>query len=304
MDWPIRDLRQPLRYGPNSGRDACFIEEHAMTFAISTKIRTLAVSSAALLACTPALAEMSATELAKAAQNPISDLISLPFQNNINLNYGPEKGTQNVLNIQPVIPIHVNSEWNILTRTIVPLIWNPSLGPGDGATNGIGDIEFSTLLSPANPGKWIWGAGPITQLPTNSNRELGNKNWGLGPELVVLHKDAESAWVFGAVINNIWSLSSSKQGGSYSTGLIQPFVNYNVPGMPGFYLMSAPLITVNWNAEGNNKWTVPLGGGVGKIFHIGKLPVNSQLNAYYNVVTPDFGANWQIRVQMQFLFPE
>jgi hypothetical protein len=275
-----------------------------MTFTIKTKIGAFALSSAALLTCPPALAEMSATELAKAAQNPIGNLISLPFQNNTNVNYGPEKGTQNVLNIQPVIPISVNSEWNILTRTIVPVISQPALYPGDDRTNGVGNVVFSAMLSPANPGEWIWGFGPITQLPTNTNRDLGNKNWGLGPELVVLHKTQESPWVFGAVINNIWSVSSDQQGGSYNNGLIQPFVNYNVPSMPGFYIMSAPIITVDWKAAGSQRWTVPLGGGVGKLFHIGKLPVNTQLNAYYNVAKPDDQANWQFRAQVQFLFPK
>jgi hypothetical protein len=132
------------------------------------------------LAVAPAHAEMSAEELAKLAQNPVGNLISLPFQNNTNLRFGPEKGTQNILNIQPVIPIEINKDWNIITRTSVPVVWNPSLGPGDPATSGTGDTTFTAFLSPANPGKWIWGAGRVLQLPTNSNAELGNKNWGWG----------------------------------------------------------------------------------------------------------------------------
>jgi len=107
--------------------------------------------------------------------------------------------------------------------------------------------------------------------------------------------------VYGAVVNNIWSLSSDKQGGSYNTGFIQPFVNYN---FKEFYLTSAPIVTVNWLADSGNKWTVPIGGGVGKIFHFGKLPVNTQLSAYYNVAHPDNGPNWQIRFQVQLLFPK
>ena len=137
--------------------------------------------ASALAASAPALAEMSAEELAKLAQNPVGNLISLPFQNNTNLNYGPEQGTQNILNIQPVIPISVNSDWNIITRTIVPVIWMPRLGPDIESTNGIGDTVFTAFLSPAKPGKWIWGAGPVVQLPTNTRAELGNENWGLGP---------------------------------------------------------------------------------------------------------------------------
>jgi hypothetical protein len=257
---------------------------------------------AALLAATSAHAELSAEELAKLAQNPVGNLISVPFQNNTNLNFGPEKGTQNILNIQPVIPISVNSEWNIITRTIAPVIWNPSLGPDDSATNGIGDTVFTAFLSPAKPGSLIWGAGPVVQLPTNSNAELGNKNWGLGPSFVVLHLDKGDPWVYGVLVNNIWSLTSDQRGGSYNNGLIQPFVNYNFKG--GLYLVSAPILTVDWKADSGQQWTVPLGGGVGKIFHFGKLPVNTQLSAYYNVVTPDDGANWQIRAQVQLMFPK
>jgi hypothetical protein len=273
-----------------------------MILTTMTRLRVLAASSAALFTATAAFAEMSAEELAKLAQNPVGNLISLPFQNNTNLNFGPREGTQNILNIQPVIPISVNSEWNIITRTIVPVISNPSLYPGDDRTNGVGDTVFTAFLSPAVPGHWIWGAGPIVQLPTNSNSELGNKNWGLGPSAVVLHLEKGDPWVYGVLANNIWSLSSNQQGGSYNNGLIQPFVNYNFEG--GFYLTSAPIATVNWKADSSQRWTVPLGGGVGKIFHLGKLPVNTQISAYNNVVQPDFGANLQIRAQVQLMFPE
>jgi len=268
------------------------------------KLRTLAVVifAAAIVTTLPAHAELSEEELAKLAQNPVGNLISLPFQNNTNLNFGPEKGTQNILNIQPVVPISVDKDWNIITRTILPVIWMPALGPDIGSKNGIGDTVFTAFLSPANPGHWIWGAGPVVQIPTDSNSELGNKNWGLGPSFVVLHLDHGDPWVYGVLVNNIWSVTSTQTGGSYNNGLIQPFVNYNFEG--GLYLTSAPILTVNWKASSGQQWTVPIGGGVGKIFHLGKLPVNTQLSAYYNVAKPDLGANWQIRAQVQLMFPK
>jgi hypothetical protein len=271
-----------------------------------TNPSAVAVLAVAILcaAAAPASAQekLSAEELAKLAQNPVGNLISLPFQNNTNLNFGPEKGTQNILNIQPVIPIEVTPDWNVITRTILPVIWNPSLGPNDSSTTGTGDTTFTAFLSPAKPGKWIWGAGPVVQIPTNSNAELGNKNWGLGPSFVVLHLDKGDPWVYGVLVNNVWSLSSDERGGSYNNGLIQPFVNYNFK--EGFYLTSAPIATVNWDAPSGQKWTVPVGGGVGKIFHFGRLPVNTQLAAYYNVERPDNAANWQIRFQVQLMFPK
>jgi hypothetical protein len=245
-------------------------------------------------------AEMSAEELAKLAQNPVGNLISVPFQNNTNLNFGPEKGTQNILNIQPVIPISVSKDWNIITRTILPVVWLPALAPGDSSTSGLSDLQFTAFLSPANPGKWIWGAGPVVQAPTHTNSKLGSNSWGLGPSFVVLHLEKGSPWVYGVLVNNIWSIDGGSQ--SYNNGLIQPFLNYNFPG--GTYLTSAPILTVNWEADGGNQWTVPIGGGIGHIFHFGKLPVNTQISAFYNVVRPDDGPNWQIRAQVQLMFPK
>jgi hypothetical protein len=249
----------------------------------------------------PAHAALSAEELAKIAQNPVGAMISVPFQNNTNLNYGPEKGTQNVLNIQPVIPVSVSSEWNIITRTILPVISQPALYPGDDRANGIGDLQFSAMLSPAVPVGAIWGVGAIVQAPTNSNG-LGNDNWGLGPQAVVLKLEKGSPWVYGVLVNNIWSLADSGNGGSYNNGLIQPFLNYNFPS--GFYVNTVPMITVNWKAASDQRWTVPLGAGIGKVFHFGPLPVNTQLGAYYNVVKPDDGPDWQIRFQVQLMFPK
>ena len=262
----------------------------------------LLVSAAAALCVPAAHAEMTAQELAKLAQNPVGNLISVPFQDNVNLNAGPEKRTQNVLNIQPVIPFEVSKDWNIITRTILPVISQPGLAAGESRTNGIGDLQFTAFLSPANPGEWIWGVGAIVQAPTHSDAALGNDNWGLGPSLVVLHLAKGDPWVYGALVNNVWSLSTSSGAPSYNNGLIQPFLNYNFAG--GTYLTSSPVLTVDWKAEGSNRWTVPLGGGIGHIFHLGKLPLNAQIGAYYNVVRPDNAPNWQIRAQAQFMFPK
>jgi hypothetical protein len=249
-----------------------------------------------------AYAALSSEELAKLAQNPVGNLISLPIQNNTNLNFGPEKGTQNVANIQPVIPVSVNKDWNIITRTILPVISMPSLYPGDSRTNGIGDTLFSAFLSPAEPGSFIWGAGTAIQIPTHNDSELGNRNWGAGPTFVGLHLEHGDPWVYGALISNVWSTSTSNQA-SFNNGTLQPFLNYNFPS--GFYLTTSPIITANWKAEESDDiWTVPVGGGVGKIFHLGKLPLNTQIAAYYNVVSPDNGADWQIRFQIQAMFPK
>jgi len=131
---------------------------------------------------------------------------------------------------------------------------------------------------------------------------LGNDNWGLGPTAVLLHMQRGSPWVYGALINNLWSVTDTSGSPSINQMLLQPFLNFNFRG--GTYLTTAPIITANWEADGGNVWTVPLGGGVGHIFHAGKLPVNTQLAGYYNVATPDFGADWQLRFQVQLMFPK
>ncbi len=261
---------------------------------------------ATAFAATSAHAELSAEDLAKIAQNPVGNLISVPFQENAYFNVGPLNGTQNVLNIQPVIPFSINDDWNIITRTILPIISLPAFAPGQGSVSGLGDTQISTFLSPGKPGAWIWGVGAVTQLPTHSNDALGNNNVGLGPSFVVLHLEHGSPWVYGVLVNNVWSVgpSSNPLGNAtkYNNGLVQPFLNYNFES--GAYLSTSPIVTVNWEARGSNQWTVPMGGGGGKLFKIGRLPVNAQIQAFYNVVRPDFSNNWQIRAQVQFMFPK
>ena len=269
---------------------------------MNARLLSSAAVVTAILAGAPARAELSAEELAKIAQNPIGNLISVPFQENMFLNTGPLDGTYNLLNIQPVIPVSVNSDWNILTRTILPVVSLPALAPGQSRTNGIGDVQFSAFLSQANPGKWIWGVGAITQLPTHSNAVLGNNNAGLGPTFVLMHIEHGNPWVVGLLVNNVWSVGNSSSSLSYNNGLVEPIVNYNLK--EGLYVTSAPELTGNWKAKGSQQWTVPMGGGIGKIFHLGKLPVNTQLAAYYNVVRPDYAPNWLLRVQVQLMFPK
>jgi hypothetical protein len=251
---------------------------------------------------TVAHAAPSAEDLAKLAQNPVGSLISVPFQNNTNFNVGPQEKTQNILNIQPVFPIEVTPEWNVITRTILPVVSQPALFPGDDRTNGIGPAQLSAFLSPAQPkGGLIWGVGAVAQIPTTSDSAVGSFRWGLGPTFVLLHLDPASPWVYGVLVNNIWSVGGTS-GEPYNNLLVQPFLNYNLPG--GTYFTTSPVVTANWKADSSERWTVPLGGGIGHIFHLGKLPVNAQIGAYYNVERPRYAANWQVRAQVQLMFPK
>lgn len=242
----------------------------------------------------------SAEELARAAQNPIAAMISVPFQNNINFGYGPNDHIQNVLNIQPVIPISLSDQWNLVTRTILPVISQPGMAPGEGTTFGLGATQFSAFLSPAQTGRLIWGVGPVVQAPTTTDQALGSNLWGAGPSLVAL--TMTGPWVIGGLANNVWSAGGTGRN-RYNTLTMQPFVNYNFASSPGTYMSFSPIVTANWEAKSGEQWTVPLGLAVGQIFRIGQQPVNTQLGAYYNAIRPDIGPEWQIRFQIQLLFP-
>jgi hypothetical protein len=260
------------------------------------------------LGCTSAALAQESGDLAKAAQNPVAAMISLPFQNNTLFGIGPNDDTANVLNTQPVIPFTVG-DWNIVNRTIVPLIYLPELtnglpelpeGVSGGETFGLGDINHSVYFSPADSGPVIWGVGPSLTIPTATDKKIGTQKWSAGPAAVALAQPGP--WVVGSLVRQLWSFAGDGDRQDVSQLLIQPFVNYNMAD--GWYLSSSPIITANWEADSDNTWTVPVGGGFGKIFRIGNQPMNAQLQGFYNVEHPQFGPEWIMRFQLQFLFPK
>jgi len=252
-----------------------------------------------------AQAANSTEALQKATQNPVANLISVPLQNNTNFGVGPYNGTQNVLNIQPVIPVHLTPNWNLINRIILPVAWQPYTGsnPSNASlgTFGLGDLNPTVFLSPANPGKLIWGLGPALVLPTATDPTLGQGKWSIGPSFVVLAQPGH--WTLGLLANNVWSFAGESNRPTVNQFLAQYFINYNLSG--GWYLTSAPIITANWAApQAKNVWTVPFGGGVGRIMKVGFQPINLQLSAYGNVAYPTGTSPWGIRLQLAFLFPQ
>jgi hypothetical protein len=248
-------------------------------------------------------AEPSAAELAKKAQNPVADLVSVPVQLNMNFGVGPADDLQLVTNIQPVLPFTLNDNWNLITRTIVPVISQPTFDVYPQRENGIGDIQFSTFFSPKKvKDGLVWGAGAIAQLDTATDDRLGQGAWGLGPTLVVLK--IGTPWVYGALVNNVWSVAEDSGRSKVNQFLLQPFVNYNFASSPGRYLTFAPIITANWEAASGQQWLVPIGLGIGQITRLGKQPINLQASYYGNVVRPDSGPDYQIRLQIQFMYPK
>ncbi len=256
------------------------------------RFQTLVLLSALVFAASPALAADSAGDLAKKTQNPVSDLISFPLQNNTN--FGFADGTQNVLNVQPVVPIPLNDDWLLVNRAILPIIWQPEVVPGEGSTFGLGDMTYSAFFSPQGNPDFTWGVGPIALLPTATNDALafGGK-FGAGPTAVAL--TTQGSWVIGGLASNVWSFDGDV---NFFTG--QPFINFNLP--EAWFVVTAPLITANWEATDDNVWTVPVGGGFGKVVHLG-LPFNVGAQAYWNAIKPDIGPDWTLRLVVAALLP-
>jgi hypothetical protein len=299
MNLHAQELGTPSR-GEGEEMRAPSLQSHGPLFAQAPAQEQTGAGAAASTREGESKGGLSKEELAKLAQNPVANLISVPFQNNFNFGVGPNNTCQYVLNFQPVIPLTLSEDWNLITRWVTPIINQPSPAPGIRSASGLGDINPTFFLSPGKPGKLIWGLGPTLTLPTATDPLLGTGMYSLGPAAVAL--TIQGHWVFGALVNNQWSVAGwgSKNQNNF---LLQPFCNYNLPN--GWYLTTSPIITANWNATHEDMWTVPVGAGVGKIVKLGgKLPVNLQLAAYDNVVSPRNGADWQLRFQIQFLLPK
>jgi hypothetical protein len=241
-------------------------------------------------------AQESADELSQQAANPLADLMSFPFQNNIDFGLGEFDRTRNVLNIQPVIPL---SGGKIITRTIIPFVWLPDISAESGSfSSGLSDITFTAFYVLPSSGVTTVGIGPVLDIPTGGELR-GSKKWNLGPSAVALAQPGD--WTLGILVNNVWSVIGDSDREAVSKGLLQYFIVRQLGN--GWYVNSAPIITVNWKAESGQKWIVPFGFGAGKVSFLGKLPVNVQAGVFVNVVKPDIGPDWQFRFQIQTLLP-
>ena len=249
---------------------------------------------------------ISQDDLRAAVQNPISSMYSLPLK--FSYDSGAENGNATMLNIQPVIPITVGN-LNFVNRLIIPLASipgpisgmpnNPNPSPGNGA-NGLGDINYSVFVSPVKTGKIIWGVGPSISLPTATDGQLGSGKWSIGPTAVAL---TTTSWgSYGGLARHLWSFAGADSRQRINQSLMEPFLNYNLDD--GWFLNTDMVITSNWDANSENRWTIPVGGGIGRLIKIGKQPVNLKLEYYYNVVRPTGAPKWNTAFTVQFLFPK
>jgi hypothetical protein len=238
-----------------------------------------------------------AAELAKKLQNPVASLISVPLQSNWDFGIGSANAMRYTLNVQPVIPFSLNAEWNLITRTIIPVIHAESPVAGGSDAGGLGDTVQSFFFSPKEPvGGWILAAGPVALWPTATDSALGSGKWGAGPTVLALRQ--EHGWTYGALANHIWSYAGWGDRNVNAT-FLQPFVSYTTKTYTTFGLNTES--TYDWE---QSQWTVPINVLLSQLVKIGGKPVQFQVGYRYYAEKPDGGPDWGLRFTVTFLFPK
>ena len=250
----------------------------------------------ALAFATPVLRAADA-DLAKQLSNPVADLISVPVQGNLDFGLGPGGGSRFTTNIQPVIPFGLNNDWNVISRTILPVIDQEGIALG-GANDetGLGDIVQSFFFAPKTSDP-IWGIGPVFLIPTATDSLLGTEKWGVGPTAVVLKQSGP--WTYGALANHLWDLAGDSDRAGVNATFVQPFLSYTTPQATSFTLNAET--TYDWQRE---QWNIPLNFIVSQLAKIGDQPVQFFAGARYYLETPEGGAEWGLRFGVTFLFPK
>ncbi len=263
----------------------------------------LALASTVADAQQPAAAAPAAddtAELAKKLSNPISDLVSVPFQFNWYQHVGRLELSTFILNVQPVIPLQLNDHWNLILRIIVPFIGQPPLFRGDVSTFGVGDMTTSFFFSPKNNSGFTWGAGPVFETPSSYQPTIGSGHYNIGPTAVVLQQTGK--WTIGLLWNQVWSVAGDKRREDVSEMFLQPFLAYQATRTLTLTVNSET--TGNWEAHSDDRWTVPLLGEVSKLDKFGSFPASYQLGLAWFAAHPDLGPTWSIRAAVVILLPE
>jgi hypothetical protein len=266
------------------------------------KLFAVLLCAAILMHAAPTFAQggESNEELAKKLSNPIAALISVPFQFNYDSNIGSaDDGDRYVLNIQPVIPISLNDDWNIISRTIVPLVSQDDIFPGAGRQTGLGDVVQSVFFSPKKPTEsgWVWGAGPVFLLPTATDKLLGADKWGIGPSVVALKQDGP--WTYGALVNHIWSVAGSGNQDISST-LLQPFLSYTTRDAITYSLNTES--SYDWKSQ---QWAVPVNANISKVTKLGNQLVSVMGGVRYWAESTTGGPEgFGFRLQLTLLLPK
>jgi hypothetical protein len=267
-----------------------------MTTRLTTLMLYVGIASTAFVG-TGLQAEDDSADLAKKLQNPVADLISVPIQNNWDFGIGPANAMRYTGNIQPVIPFSLNENWNLITRTIIPVIYAESPTRAGRDAWGLGDTLQSFFLSPKEPiGGWILGAGSAQLYPTATDSLLGSGKWGMGPTAVALQQ--KNGWTYGALVNQVWSIGGWGDE-RVNSMFMQPFVSYTTPQFTTFGVNTES--TYDWR---DHQWSIPFNLMVSQLLKFGKQPIQFQLGVRYYAEGPDHGPDWGIRFTTTFLFPK
>jgi hypothetical protein len=273
---------------------------HKQTILAVALVGALASTTTALFAQDAATDDKAAAaELAKKLSNPVAALISVPLQNNFDFGAGPNgDGFQYKVNVQPVIPFSLTENWNLISRTIVPIVYQENIF-GTSSQAGLSDTVQSLFFSPKAPtsGGWIWGVGPVLLLPTATDDLLGTEKWGAGPTAVLLKQ--QNGWTYGVLANHIWSYAGESSRAEVNATFLQPFLTFTTPKQTTFALNTES--TYDW---ANSQWTVPLNASVAQLVKLGKLPLQFQIGARYYAEKPANGPDWGLRFSVTFLFPK
>jgi hypothetical protein len=280
------------------------ITPHKPAFLAAALLGVLALTTPTLRAEEAATAEEpkeTQAELAKKLSNPVANLISVPFQNNWDFGIGPRNAFKYTVNIQPVIPIKLTDDYNLILRTIVPVIYAQGAVPGQHDHSGLGDTTQSFFISPVKPvDGWIIGLGPVGYYPTATDNALGGEKFGIGPTAVVLKQ--QHGWTYGFLGNHIWSVAGDENRDYISATYLQPFLTYTTKKYTTYALNTES--TYDWN---NTQWTVPINLTVAQLLKIGKMPVQFQIGPRIYVERPNrpvVGPDWGMRFAVTFLFPK
>jgi len=290
--WAARNLTNDNQKTKINRRQSLFVV--ALALMASVQAPLVSADESATLGETNS--PLSVEELAKLKQNPVSGLRQIVFQAGVSPNLPGSGKTEGSYSIQPVWPFSLSEDWKVITYTILPVIQQPA--PGEASKVGLGDTLMNLFVAPKKPGALVWGVGPAVLLPTRTDPALGSDRVGLGPTGVLFY--AHDAWSAGLVLQNVWSLGGSGIDNVNELGA-QYIFNYNLP--KGWFLYSNATITSDWTADAHDRWTVPVGGGFGRIFNIGKQSVSLSAQAFANVVTPRDGPRWTGIAQFSFLYP-
>lgn len=247
----------------------------------------------------PAFAQEHADVLAKQLANPVASLVSVPLQYNVDFGYEPDDGVRQVLNVQPVIPHGLSEDWNLITRVIVPVVYQDDV-VGRSSQFGLGDTTPSFFFSRKQPtaGGWIFGFGPVFLLPTATDSLLGTKKWGAGPTGLAL-RQTETGWTYGALVNHLWSFAGDEDRSDISSTFIQPFLARQFHG--GRTLTFNVESTYDWKGE---QWTVPVNLVYSKVTKIGSQTVSFAGGVRGYADAPEGGPDWGLRFVVTLLFPE